>query len=72
MTRKVRASAEGSDDQGGQQRARKIGENRCHIIIFLDRHSRRGYRALTPRPLRPIADGLLYHALNRDDNRAAT
>jgi putative transposase len=24
-----------------------------------------------PRPLRPVADGLLYHALNRGNNRAA-
>jgi REP element-mobilizing transposase RayT len=47
----------------------KIGENRCQFIFSLLAEEPIGTVAGMGRPLRPVADGLVYHAINRGNNR---
>jgi hypothetical protein len=47
------------------RQSRKSGQNYFTLV-------RRGFLwwiKLMPRPLRPIDDGLIYHVINRDNNR---
>jgi hypothetical protein len=48
-----------------------MNKNRCQFIFPFTRRRPRITVADMPRLRRPVADGLMYHALNRGNNRAA-